>query len=104
MVYRRVFCTLAFVGSCALTSHAASPGRIEWVKAQVISVDAARNKVLLKHQRIASADMDAMTMPFDVQPGQLPAGLKRGDTIDFSVQVQGDDLVIARIRRTPRPH
>lgn len=100
MVYYRIFCTLALVGCFVLPSQAARAGRIEWVKARVISVDAARHKVLLKHQRIASVDMDAMTMPFEVQPGQLPAGLKPGDAIEFSVQVQGHELVITRIKRT----
>lgn len=80
-------------------AHAASPPGTEpeWVKAQVVTVDARRGKVLLKHEAIPSIDMDAMTMPFKVKEAAMLEGIQAGDKVRFSVQVQDDDLLITRI-------
>jgi Cu/Ag efflux protein CusF len=80
-------------------AHAAPPPGIEteWVKAQVVKVDTGRGKVLLKHEAIASIDMDAMTMPFKVKEAAMLDGIQAGDKVRFSVQVQDDDLLITHI-------
>ncbi|MES2976989.1 MAG: copper-binding protein [Pseudomonadota bacterium] len=88
---------LALAGHGSLAC--AAPAKPEVVSAQVISVDAARGFVTLKHARIKSIDMDAMTMPFQAREPAMLEGLKRGDRVRFSVSVEGNDLLITQIKR-----
>lgn len=82
---------------CASVSEAAP----EWVRAQVVSVDAAAARVTLKHERIKSIDMDAMTMPFKVAKDVALGGIKPGDRVRFVVATRSDHLVITALERAP---
>ncbi len=70
----------------------------ELVKGQVVKVDAQRGRITLRHARINSINMDAMTMPFKVRTAAMLGTLKPGDKVDFSVAVQDDELVITELR------
>lgn len=92
----------------ATLSHAATPaqqtaGKPEVVKAQVVKVDAARGRVILKHEAINSIKMDAMTMPFKVKDASMLAPLKAGDTVDFSVALVDEEPVVTDIRAAAGP-
>ncbi len=78
------------------TTPQASPTEV--VKAQVVKVDAARSKITLRHARIKSINMEAMTMPFKVREASMLDALKPGDKVDFSVAMQDDELVITDLR------
>lgn len=84
-------------GTLLLASQAWSQAP-EWVAATVVKTDAARGKVTLKHEKIASIGMEAMTMPFKVkEPSQL-APLKAGDKVRFTVADDGGELLVTHIR------
>ncbi len=78
--------------------HAAPP---EQVAAKVVALNAERSQIVLKHARIKSIDMDAMTMPFKVRDAALLKPLKVGDKVRFSVAVENDELTVTSIRRVP---
>ena len=52
----------------------------------VRKIDAENAKITLKHGPIAHLDMPPMTMVFRVQPHELLAGVKVGDTVKFHVE------------------
>jgi Cu(I)/Ag(I) efflux system membrane fusion protein len=56
------------------------------------------SELLIKHGDIPSAGMGAMTMPFGAPPGVAPAGLKKGDRVQFEFSTTPDGrLQITRI-------
>ena len=69
----------------------------ETVFGQVVKVDAERGKVTLKHERINSIKMAAMTMPFRVADRSMLSALKPGDKVKFSVAKVDDELVITQL-------
>lgn len=69
----------------------------EWVRADVVKVDAARGKVTLKHAPIPSIKMQAMTMPFKVRDASQLAALKLGDKVRFTVADDDGELIIQQI-------
>lgn len=71
----------------------------DWTRAVVVKVDPARAQVLLKHQRIKSIDMDAMTMPFKVTDGVALTRFKVGDKVRFTVVVKDDHLMVDAMER-----
>lgn len=78
-------------------TYAQAPAKPEVVKAKVVKVDAARGKVTLDHAPIKSINMEAMVMPFKVKDAAMLTSLKPGDTVNFSVAVFDDELLITRI-------
>ena len=80
----------------ALSAQAASP---EWVAAKVMTVDPARSRVTLAHERIPSIDMDAMTMPFKVRKGIDLKRFKPGDKVRFQVANKDDHLTIEAMEK-----
>lgn len=66
----------------------------DWVAGEVVKVDAARKIVTLKHERIPSIDMDAMTMPFKVKDAAPLKTLKVGDKVHFHVVVEDGELFL----------
>lgn len=73
----------------------------EQVAAKVVALNAERSQIVLKHARINSIDMDAMTMPFKVRDAALMKPLKVGDKVRFSVVVENDELTVTSIRKVP---
>ncbi|MES2280750.1 MAG: copper-binding protein [Pseudomonadota bacterium] len=70
----------------------------ERVRGEVIRIDAARSRITLRHARIKSINMEAMTMPFKVREANMLDALKPGDKVNFSVAIQDDELVITELR------
>jgi Cu/Ag efflux protein CusF len=66
----------------------------DWVAGEVVKVDPARKIVTLKHERIPSIDMDAMTMPFKVKDAAPLKTLKVGDKVHFHVIVEDGELFL----------
>ena len=63
---------------------------------EIVSLGAG--ELLIRHGEIPSAGMGAMTMPFSAPPGVVPAGLKKGDRVQFEFSTQPDgQLQITRI-------
>ena len=55
------------------------------IDGEVRKVDAAQNKITLKHGEIAHLDMPPMSMVFQVKDRALLAKVKAGDKVRFSV-------------------
>jgi len=81
----------------ATTSAWAAP---DWTKAHIIKVDPQRAQVLLKHERIKSIGMDAMTMPFKVGEAVKLDSFKVGQKVRFTVAEMNAHLVIDQMEQT----
>lgn len=64
----------------------------------VRKIDAANNKITLKHGPIANLDMPGMTMVFRVVSPTLLNGLKVGDTVKFHVERANGALTVTDIQ------
>jgi Cu/Ag efflux protein CusF len=71
-------------------------------RGEVLEVDKAGKRVLVKHGRIASLGMDPMTMEFLVPDARLLASLEPGDQIRFAAAYQDSDYVITRVEPVKR--
>jgi Cu/Ag efflux protein CusF len=83
---------LAAALMCATASWGAPP---EWVRAEVVKVEPERSRALLRHERIPSIRMEAMTMPFTVEKGVDLSRFKAGDKVRFTVVNKDDHLVLS---------
>jgi Cu(I)/Ag(I) efflux system protein CusF len=66
----------------------------------VRKIDAANNKITLRHGPIANLDMPGMTMVFRVQPPELLSGIKVGDTVKFHAEDINGALTVTAIQPT----
>ena len=73
----------------------------EWTRGAIVKVDPARAQVILKHERIKSIAMDAMTMPFKVAEGVVLTSFKTGEKVRFTIQEKDGHLVIDAMERAP---
>jgi Cu(I)/Ag(I) efflux system membrane fusion protein len=85
---------------------AGSPGAAAMHKGtgEVTGIDAAKGRLELHHDPIATLKWPHMTMEFTLRDKALAAGLKPGDRIEFELRGEQDkegDYVIERLRRLP---
>lgn len=67
---------------------------------QVVSVDAAKNSIKIKHDPIKSLGWPVMTMTFTAESGVDLSGVKAGDAVTFTLKPQGkDDYVINGLKK-----
>ena len=64
----------------------------------VRKIDAASNKITLKHGPIANLDMPGMTMVFRVVSPTLLNGIKVGDAVKFHVEKANGAMTITEIQ------
>jgi Cu(I)/Ag(I) efflux system periplasmic protein CusF len=83
----------------AVASSAASSQPVELTAGEVRKVDRGAGEIIVKHARIKSMDMPAMTMPFSVRETGMLDQVKVGDRIRFAAEVIGDRPTITRIAR-----
>lgn len=69
------------------------PGR-----GSIVSIDQNGAKVTLKHDEIRGL-MPPMTMQFNVQPAEMLKDFRVGDTVQFTLNVHGGDLIIMSIEK-----
>lgn len=86
---------LAFAMAFALPAWAEP----EWVNAEVRSLDTEKSRIVLKHERINSVDMDSMTMKFNVNKSVSLAGFRAGDAVRFQVVVRSDALEVIALEK-----
>jgi Cu(I)/Ag(I) efflux system membrane fusion protein len=75
---------------CA-TSVWAAP---EWVRGEITKLAPERAQLTVRHEAIKSMGMDGMTMPYKVTNSVVLKGFKPGDSVRFSVKMQGDQMLI----------
>jgi len=83
----------------AIETHAHHEAHVDWTRGKIVKIDAEKAIIVLKHQRIKSIDMDAMTMPFKVEDQTMFARFKVGAAVRFTVKVVNDHLVIAAMEK-----
>lgn len=103
------FITLGFsvgVGQAQQHSHhsqhsehggASEPAKAEWTLAEVRKVDREQGRLTLRHERIESLNMDAMTMVFRLGEGVSIEGLTEGVKVRFKVVRDSGRLVITAL-------
>ena len=73
----------------------------DWTKAQIVKVEPERHRIVLKHERIQSIDMDAMTMLFDTAPKLNLKGYKVGYQVRFQVKINDGALEVVALEKAP---
>jgi len=73
----------------------------DWIKAQIVKVEPERHRIVLKHERIQSIDMDAMTMLFDTVPKLDLKSYRVGDNVRFQVKINDGVLEVIAIEKMP---
>ena len=93
--------------ACALASpvfasqHSASPAASSakaTSQGEVRKIDAANQKITLRHGPLANLGMPPMTMVFQVQDAAQLEGLKVGDNVSFVAQQQGSQFVASELQ------
>ena len=90
-----------WIALAVLAGSAAAWAQTEWVPARVVSVDAVRGRVTLKHAPIKSIKRAAMTMRFKVADASMLTPYKVGDRVRFAVVLQDDELIISQLEPSP---
>lgn len=77
---------------------AAAPARAEeWTRGEIRKVDAANQKLTIKHEYIRSIDMPPMTMVFTVADPALLQERKPGEAIRFVVEMREGKMLVTRL-------
>ena len=82
---------------CVLSSYAVLA--VEWVNGEIVSIDTARNRIMMKHEYIPSIKMHAMTMPFGISSGLNVEPYKPGDKVRFQIKVVDGALDITTMEK-----
>jgi Cu/Ag efflux protein CusF len=85
-------------------SHGADAGAAkesDFVDAEVRRVDAARQRVTLRHGEIAALDMSPMTMVFAVADPKWLETLKTGDRVQVKISQRGSTYTVTALRPAP---
>jgi Cu/Ag efflux protein CusF len=77
---------------CVLSSFAVTAA--EWINGEIVRIDPARNRIVMKHEYIPSIKMHAMTMPFGISSGLNVEPYKPGDKVRFQFKVVDGTLDI----------
>ncbi|MDX5364768.1 MAG: copper-binding protein [Pseudazoarcus pumilus] len=86
--------SFALLALCATTAFADT--HLPLVDAEVRRVDAAQNKLALRHGEIPNLQMPPMSMVFAVKDPALLAGLKPGDKLKVTIdEVAGAYTVLS---------
>ena len=80
----------------SLPLQAADPAPLS--QGEVRKVDAAAQKITLRHGPIASIGMPPMTMVFEVENVQLLEGVSAGEKVNFQVQKQGNRYIVTELQ------
>jgi len=82
---------------CVLSSYAVLA--VEWVNGEIVRIDTARNRIVMKHEYIPSIKMHAMTMPFGISSGLNVDLYKPGDKVRFQIKVADGTLDITTMEK-----
>lgn len=86
-------------GHTHVTEEKSSSGEVR-ATGNVVSVDAGKNSIKIKHDPIKSLGWPTMTMTFTADSGVDLSGVKEGDAVDFTLKPKGkDDYTISGIKK-----
>ncbi|HEY8514461.1 MAG TPA: copper-binding protein [Candidatus Binatia bacterium] len=90
----------AILGMTIAACTSLPEGKLYPIRGEVVSVAAARNEVMLRHEPIAGF-MEAMTMPFPVAKYELLEGIEPGDRVEGVLLVEGTRFVLLSLAEIP---
>lgn len=70
----------------------------EFVKGEVVKVDAKQKKLTIKHEALANLDMPAMTMVFVVAENAMLEKVKAGQAIEFTADRVNGRITVTGIK------
>jgi Cu/Ag efflux protein CusF len=85
----------AFISLFSLSATASS----EWVRAEVVRVDTAKQRIVLKHEPIPSIKMPSMTMRFEVAKAVSLDSYRPGDRVQFQFKETSGSLDITALEK-----
>jgi Cu(I)/Ag(I) efflux system protein CusF len=85
----------ALAALCSLPLQAADPAPLS--QGEVRKVDAATQKITLRHGPIASIGMPPMTMVFEVARPELLEGVVAGDKVRFQARQEGNRYIVTEL-------
>lgn len=99
-VERRVAAALVALAVLHLAACSGLPGgKLYPIRGEVVSISAARNEVVLRHEAVAGF-MQAMTMPFAVARRELLDGISVGDRVEGVLLVEGARYAIVSLAKS----
>jgi Cu(I)/Ag(I) efflux system protein CusF len=91
----RMMTTLLALVVTVSTATAAQP-----YKGQIVKVDGATGKIMIKHGPIKKFDMEAMSMGYGVSDTSILKGFKAGDKITFDADQTDGKFVVTKIEKS----
>lgn len=85
----------------ALAAFAAGAGAQDLTAGEVRKVDAAAQKITIKHGEIKSLDMPPMTMVYRVRDAAALGGMKEGDRVMFAAEKLDGQYTVTRLQKAP---
>jgi Cu/Ag efflux protein CusF len=70
----------------------------EYVKGEVVKVDAKQKKLTIKHEPLTNLDMPAMTMVFVVAEDGMLEKVKAGEAIEFTADRVNGRITVTEIK------
>ncbi|RWO56918.1 copper-binding protein [Mesorhizobium sp.] len=70
----------------------------EYVKGEVVKIDAKQKKLTIKHEPLANLDMPAMTMVFVVAEDAMLDKVKTGQAIEFTADRVNGRITVTEIK------
>lgn len=91
---------VALVAALMLSIPTALLAQTSMSDGQVTKVDAAQNKITVRHGPIKNLDMDSMTMVFRVKDPAMTKQVKAGDKIKFEADRVDGQVTITKIQKS----
>lgn len=91
-------------GPVLADQHSAAPATSSTAamsQGEIRKIDAANQKITLRHGPLANLGMPPMTMVFKVQDAAQLEGLKVGDKVSFVALQQGSQFVVSELHAVP---
>ncbi len=89
-----------FIAAIMLAIPTAVLAQASMVDGQVTKVDAAENKITVRHGPIKNLDMDGMTMVFRVKDPAMTNQVKAGDQIKFEADRIDGQVTITKMQKS----
>lgn len=95
--FKKGLLTLLVMTAAALALPTAAQAQM--TEGEVRRIDAANNKVTIRHGEIKNLDMPPMSMVFVAKPASIIKGIQVGDKIRFSAIEENSQYVVIKIEK-----
>ncbi len=91
----------AVFAGCSKSSDTVTTSNEFSSKGKIVSIDAEKGSATIDHEKIDGL-MSAMTMSFKAKDKKILDGVSSGDSVDFTLEKQGEDLVLSKLKTTAK--